>query len=214
MRGLRIRAVLRLLASSPYLHFFPLQNGAVLGLSGFVVDNIAFLFAAVYLYRLSLIVLKDPEAALRASILFCFNPASIFYSSIWQCRFLSLELCVLFVLLFHLLLFKHMANICLGRSVEETRPWCKVRGVGFLRYFQLKQLPNFLLAFPILSLAVCSIIYYAKLRSLLLCSFLCGQSQAQKVNLFWRKKLLFEVGIKSSLNDISQSCLRVTLKRL
>ncbi|KAM7469496.1 hypothetical protein LguiA_007679 [Lonicera macranthoides] len=37
-------------------------------------------------------------------------------------------------------------------------------GLGFLRYFQLKQLPNFLLAFPILSLAVCSIIYYAKLR--------------------------------------------------
>ncbi|KAM7473856.1 hypothetical protein LguiB_021099 [Lonicera macranthoides] len=84
MRGLRIRAVLRLLASSPYLHFFPLQNGAVLGLSGFVLDNIAFLFAAVYLYRLSLIVLKDPEASLRASILFCFNPTSIFYSSIYS----------------------------------------------------------------------------------------------------------------------------------
>ncbi|KAM7469548.1 hypothetical protein LguiA_007731 [Lonicera macranthoides] len=28
----------------------------------------------------------------------------------------------------------------------------------------LEQLPNFLLAFPILSLAVCSIIYYAKLQ--------------------------------------------------
>lgn len=36
------------------------------------------------------------------------------------------------------------------------------RGVGFLQYFQLKQLPNFLLASPILSLAVSSIIYYAK----------------------------------------------------
>ncbi|KAM7473861.1 hypothetical protein LguiB_021104 [Lonicera macranthoides] len=33
---------------------------------------------------LSVIVLKDPEAALRASILFCFNPASIVYSSMYS----------------------------------------------------------------------------------------------------------------------------------
>ncbi|MBA0731189.1 hypothetical protein Golax_004510 [Gossypium laxum] len=86
--------------------------------------------------------------------------------------------------------------MCLGRSSDEMRPWCKARipllynyiqshywyvllqlvivyhslhfihtwGVGFLRYFKFKQLPNFLLASPILSLAVCSIIYYVKSR--------------------------------------------------
>lgn len=40
------------------------------------------LLIALHSDRLSVIVLKDTEAALRASILFCFNPASIFYSSV------------------------------------------------------------------------------------------------------------------------------------
>ncbi|MBA0779493.1 hypothetical protein Gotri_003743, partial [Gossypium trilobum] len=33
---------------------------------------------------LSVIILKDPNVALQASILFCFNPTSIFYSSIYS----------------------------------------------------------------------------------------------------------------------------------
>lgn len=35
--------------------------------------------------------------------------------------------------------------------------------MGFLRYFQVKNVPNFLLALPILSLALCAITYYVKL---------------------------------------------------
>ncbi|KAL5766894.1 hypothetical protein ACOSP7_017511 [Xanthoceras sorbifolium] len=159
---------------------------AVLGLCGYVVSNIAFLFAAVYFYRLSVLILKDPEAAFRASILFCFNPASIFYSSIY-----SESLYALFSVGWNILLdTMHRAydalpekkwlsygyrNICLGHSPDEMRPWCKARvpllynfiqshywKVGFLRYFQFKQLPNFLLASPIMSLALCSIIRYVK----------------------------------------------------
>uniref|UniRef100_A0A162B1D6 GPI mannosyltransferase 2 n=1 Tax=Daucus carota subsp. sativus TaxID=79200 RepID=A0A162B1D6_DAUCS len=57
---------------------------AVLGLSGYVLNNIAYVFAAVYFHRLSVIVLKYKRTALRASILFCFNPASIFFSSIYS----------------------------------------------------------------------------------------------------------------------------------
>ncbi|KAH6799115.1 transferase [Perilla frutescens var. frutescens] len=217
---------------------------AVLGLSGYVINNAAFVFAALYLYWLSVIVLKDEEVALRASILFCFNPASIFYSSIYSESlyalmsfgglyyymngkhnyaplWLALSGCARsngvlnagyicyhamqrlnkaffsrnrsYLLLVKILLAGALQslfifapfisfqaygywNICIGRSEAEMRPWCKARlpllynyiqshywGVGFLRYFQLKQLPNFLLASPILSLALCSIVYYVKL---------------------------------------------------
>ncbi|KAK9122640.1 hypothetical protein Sjap_012242 [Stephania japonica] len=235
---------------------------AVLGLSGYVISNVAFLFAAVYLYRLSVIVLKDRKASLLATILFCFNPASIFYSSVYSESLYSLfsfgglyyllsssstvavlllalsgsarsngvlnagyfcfqamhqaydailrkkhawpqsispnmcylsDLCLLklavqvlitgvvramciFVPFIAFQLYGYY-NLCLGRSSDEIRPWCKARipflydfiqshywGVGFLRYFELKQLPNFLLASPVLSLALCAIVHYAKLR--------------------------------------------------
>lgn len=215
---------------------------AVLGLSGYVINNIGFVFAAVYLYRLSIIILKDHEAALRASILFCFNPASIFYSSIYSetlyalfslgglyylmsgknaiavlwlalsgfsrsngmlnagyfCfqtmhqaydavflrrrAFLAMQVlvggalrCICIFIPFVAFQAYGYYNICLGSFPDEMSPWCKARvpmlynyiqnhywGVGFLRYFQVKQLPNFLLASPILSLAFCSIVHYAK----------------------------------------------------
>ncbi|XP_012455085.1 uncharacterized protein LOC105776749 isoform X4 [Gossypium raimondii] len=192
----------------------------------------------------TVIILKDPSAALQASVLFCFNPASIFYSSIYSeslyalfsvggCYYLvsrANNIAVLWLALsgfarsngvlnagyfgfqamhqaydaFYLKKSAFLAlwilisgalrcicifvpfitfqaygyyNMCLGRSSDEMRPWCKARipllynyiqshywGVGFLRYFKFKQLPNFLLASPILSLAVCSIIYYVKSR--------------------------------------------------
>ncbi|KAM2468039.1 hypothetical protein FF1_009760 [Malus domestica] len=215
---------------------------AVLGLSGYVINNIGFVFGAVYLYRLSVVILKDQEAAVRASLLFCFNPASIFYSSIYSETLFALFSVgglyhlisgkdVIAVLWFALSGFSrsngvlnagyfcfqtmHQAydavflrkrpflalqavvggalrcicifvpfiafqaygynNLCLGHLPSDMRPWCNARvpllynyiqshywGVGFLRYFQVKQLPNFLLASPILSLALCSIIHYAK----------------------------------------------------
>ncbi|XP_042956466.1 GPI mannosyltransferase 2-like isoform X1 [Carya illinoinensis] len=217
---------------------------AVLGLSGYVINNLTFVFAAIYFYKLSVIILKDSDSALRASILFCFNPASVFYSAIYSdslyalfsiggiyhlviggngiavlllalstCArsngvlnagyfcfqtlhqaydavfvkrhaYLAVQVlisgalrCICIFTLFIAFQAYGYYNICLGHSVDEMRPWCKARlpllynyiqshywGVGFLRYFQLKQLPNFLLASPILSLALCSIVYYAKSR--------------------------------------------------
>ncbi|KAI8526370.1 hypothetical protein RHMOL_Rhmol13G0302200 [Rhododendron molle] len=193
---------------------------------------------------LSAIILKDREGALRASILFCFNPASIFYSSIYTESLYSLlsiggvyqlvsgannvgtlllalsgaarsngvinagytcyqTMHAAYDAVFHrrslVLTVKVLSsgalhclcifipfivfqahgyyNICWGHDPDQISPWCKARlpllynyiqrrywGVGFLRYFQLKQLPNFLLASPILSLALGSIIHYVKLQ--------------------------------------------------
>ncbi|BBH04314.1 transferases, transferring hexosyl groups [Prunus dulcis] len=132
---------------------------AVLGLSGFVINNIAF------------VIVADHDAALRASILFCFNPASIFYSSIY-----SETLYALFSVggLYHLISGKDVIAVLWFALSGFSRSngiinagccwWSSALGVGFLRYFQVKQLPNFLLASPILSLALCSIVHYAKLK--------------------------------------------------
>ncbi|TKY58994.1 GPI mannosyltransferase 2 [Spatholobus suberectus] len=237
-------AFLPLLPLSASLFSFLLPHRPLLALSAYVINNLAFVLAALYFYKLSLTVLNGPQTALRATLLFCFNPASIFYSSIYSESLYAL-LCFggmyhfvsggnnLAVLLFALsgcarsngvlnagyLCFQTMHrayhavfhkkrvtlalqivivgalrsacifapfvafqaygyyNMCVGRSPDEVRSWCKARipllynyiqshywGVGFLRYFQLKQLPNFLLASPILSLALCSVVHYAKSR--------------------------------------------------
>ncbi|CAH9098125.1 unnamed protein product [Cuscuta epithymum] len=232
---------LSLLSRTVFSPLIPvIGHRAVIGLSGYVLNNIAFVLAALFLYRLSIAVVKDSELALRASILFCFNPASIFYSSIYTESLYALfsigglyyftsgarniatlwfalsgfsrsngilnagyicfqtmhsvytsavlhkrapfawdllvgalrSLCVIFPFI----AFQAYGyyNMCMGQS---TRPWCKERiplfygyiqghywGVGFLKYFQTKQIPNFLLASPILSCALCSIIHYVKLQ--------------------------------------------------
>ncbi|XP_068660456.1 uncharacterized protein [Aristolochia californica] len=239
---------------------------AVLALSGYVTSNVAFTFAAVYLYRLSCLVLEDSEAAFRASIFFCFNPASIFYSSVYSeslyslgsfggmyhlltgantmsmlmfalsasarsngvlnagyfCfqalhlaydaifqkrnAYVALQRIMMATLQTLCIFFPFIAfqtygylNICLG-SVNELRPWCKATvpllydyiqnhywGVGFLRYFQLKQLPNFLLASPMLSLAFCSVAKYLKLRPevVLTLGFQACQNEKEHASIFY-----------------------------
>ncbi|KAK6123105.1 hypothetical protein DH2020_043166 [Rehmannia glutinosa] len=181
---------------------------AVLGLSGYVLNNIAFVFAALYLYRYS----ESLYAFFSFGGLYHFMNGTYFCATFWLAlsgcarsngvlnagyicfrsmqqvneAFVSENALIFFLLetLCSICIFIPFIsfqaygyfNICVGRSVVEMRPWCKARlpllynyiqshywGVGFLKYFQVKQLPNFLLASPILSLAICSIIYYVKL---------------------------------------------------
>ncbi|CAF2115824.1 BnaC08g41770D [Brassica napus] len=252
-------------------------------LSGYVVSNLAFVFAAIYLFRVSVIVLKDAEASFRASVMFCFNPASIFYSSIYseslyalfsigglyhllsgasnvavlwfalsgcarsngilnagyicfqtmhrayealylkkrvclcvQVLVTGLLRCVCICLPFVAFQAYGYYNICHGRKLDGLRPWCKAKvpllynfiqshywGVGFFRYFQFKQLPNFLLASPILSLAVCSIISYMKTRPELFISlgFQATEKENRSSARLYSLKDALEPDVITSSND-------------
>ncbi len=50
---------------------------------GLLVNMGAFCGAAVVLYRLGVVVLRDVRMAYLAAVLFCFNPASVFYSAVY-----------------------------------------------------------------------------------------------------------------------------------
>ena len=52
-------------------------------IAGVFVTNVSFILAAIALYDLSIIVLKNERLAYISSLLFCFNPASIFMSAIY-----------------------------------------------------------------------------------------------------------------------------------
>ncbi|CAA0193023.1 putative GPI mannosyltransferase 2 [Arabidopsis thaliana] len=256
---------------------------AVMVLSGYIVSNLAFIFAAIYLFRVSVIILKDTEAAFRASIIFCFNPASIFYSSIYSeslyalfsiggvyhllsgtsnvavlwfalsgCArsngilnagyicfqtmhrayealyqkkraYLAMQVliagflrCICICLPFVAFQAYGYYNICHGHTLDEMRPWCKGRipllynfiqshywGVGFLKYFQFKQLPNFLLASPILSLAVCSIMSYMKSRPELFISlgFQATEKERRSAARLYSLKDAVEPSVKTSTSE-------------
>ncbi|XP_072989589.1 uncharacterized protein [Typha latifolia] len=250
-------AAMVLLSRSVFAPLVPVIGyRATLALSGYALNNVAFVFATLYLYRLSVLVLKDSAAALCASVLFSFNPASVFYSSVYSESLYALfslggvfylfsgaktvatmllalsgsarsngalnagYLCFLAILQAYVAIIQKKKpmlavkailaaimcsififvpflafqaygylNICLDGASYGRREWCKEKvpllygflqshywGVGFLRYFQVKQLPNFLLASPVLSLAVCSIVHYGNvLHQLFQSSFMHEQ---------------------------------------
>jgi phosphatidylinositol glycan class V len=53
-------------------------------ITGLVVNMVAFCAAAVVLYRLGVRVLRDERVAYLAVVVFCFNPASVFYSAVYS----------------------------------------------------------------------------------------------------------------------------------
>ncbi|CAM6112845.1 unnamed protein product [Calypogeia fissa] len=77
--------LIRLMSQTIFYNLIPVLGlRPTLALSGYVIINLSFVLAAYYLYRLSKQVLEDEKQALVAVALFCFNPASTFYSAIYS----------------------------------------------------------------------------------------------------------------------------------
>ncbi|XP_031572995.1 GPI mannosyltransferase 2-like [Actinia tenebrosa] len=226
--------------------------GSILLVVGWMVSCACFSLAAVFLYKLSLQVMKDKCLAFNSSVLFCINPANVFMSSVYTesvfacCLFSglycleksnsvmnilasSLVLClgsasrsngivscgfVLHKLLKTLMsdiftqvtpiprlrptwksavyallitMFKVIVSMviillplvafqlygyflfCL-KTGPSTPPWCSWKlplsysyiqnhywNVGFLKYFEVKQIPNFILALPMVVLSLMAV---------------------------------------------------------
>ncbi|KAK1929202.1 GPI mannosyltransferase 2 [Phytophthora citrophthora] len=62
----------------------PLEASAAVLLSGWFISNASFVLAALFLYRLGCVVLRDEVVARRAAYLFCVAPSSIFMSAIYS----------------------------------------------------------------------------------------------------------------------------------
>ncbi|RZC69561.1 hypothetical protein C5167_032698 [Papaver somniferum] len=201
---------------------------AVLGLSGYFINNVAFLLSAVYFYSTIAVLLFALSGAARSNGVLnagyiCFQAIHRAYDAIVQKKRIGLAVMTLIDgALRSLCIFAPFVtfqaygyhNLCRGLVSDEMRPWCKARvpflydflqghywGVGFFKYFQLKQLPNFLLASPILSLALCSIAHYVKSRPEIVISLGFRASHKEK-NL---AAILYPSGVKGRLNDIQVS---------
>ncbi|XP_024009150.1 GPI mannosyltransferase 2 isoform X2 [Eutrema salsugineum] len=219
---------------------------AVMVLSGYVVSNLAFVIAAIYLFRtlkhhselrLCSASIRRPyfirQYIQKVCMLFsqleacitCYLTMHRAYEALYQKRrvWLSLQVlvtgflrCVCICLPFVAFQAYGYYNICHGRKPDELRPWCKARvpllynfiqshywGVGFLRYFQFKQLPNFLLASPILSLAMCSIMSYMTARPELFISlgFQATEKEKRSAARLYSLKDAVEPDVKTSSHE-------------
>ena len=232
----------------PGSKFMIINEQSSLLVIGWTVNTVCFILAAIALYKLTLRLFGRCKVALLSSLLFCFNPASIFMSSLYTesmfaflqftgMYFLEREISTLAVLLFSLgcatrsngilscgfishyfmkkilssiLISQKASNVvtvanlvsvvvtvlillflngivlapfiifqwygyklyCLNTS-QQKLPWCNkwlpfpyshiqsaYWDVGFLRYFEMKQIPNFLLAAPMIILSLYAVLTY------------------------------------------------------
>lgn len=53
-------------------------------IAGIIISNTAFVAAAISLYELGKLILKDEHMAFRGAVLFCLNPANVFMSTVYS----------------------------------------------------------------------------------------------------------------------------------
>lgn len=75
---------IRCIAMLVRIVFFVLNDHSVIVLTAIVINFICFTKSAVILFDLSLHVLKDTSLAYKAAILYCLNPASIFFTAAYS----------------------------------------------------------------------------------------------------------------------------------
>ena len=75
-------ALMRVIANTLLFWLRPLMSSeeALYSVAGALVSNLALIWSSVVLYRLGRLVLNDGQLAMRAALLYCFNPASVFFS--------------------------------------------------------------------------------------------------------------------------------------
>ncbi|KAG6587249.1 glycosyltransferase family 76 protein [Phytophthora cinnamomi] len=62
----------------------PLDEASGVLAAGWLLSNVSFVLAALFLYRLGCVVLQDEVVARRAAYLFCVAPSSIFMSAVYS----------------------------------------------------------------------------------------------------------------------------------
>ncbi|OLY80369.1 GPI mannosyltransferase 2 [Smittium mucronatum] len=172
------------------LHFFPflvvlfplralIGEQLVYMLSGIIVSNLSFVGSAVALYRLGLVLFGNEPFAYLSTILYCICPAGIFMSAMYIFFGRLFHVCILALIsVSGLVIFQVQGYHGFCISIQPRpgdSPWCYDQfpliynyvqdhywGVGFLRYYTLKQLPNFVFALPMVILCSVGIFTYAQ----------------------------------------------------
>lgn len=263
------------------LFLFFLNDDSLLVLAAVILNVYMFIEAVKSLYELSLKVTKSEKVAYKASLLFCLNPATVFFIAPYtECLFslltfkamskgssiakvvlimlssctrsngllnvgflaydfvktralllkslVTLTACIVpfaifqlfgyytFCMNFQSVLTQDLINfgnqndlILLGRFSHHNQSWCYNKlplpysyvqdtywNVGFMRYFELKQLPNFILALPVVALITLGGIEYFRQHpnlclnlgifkfKLITCDYNCKQYYTEEMFVF------------------------------